>query len=106
MIGHFFSPCDFNFLRVTDEVANETEKNLGDEMPAVEEDVAGGNKEGPTNEAEEKEPEDKVITQCCLKHCFFIYSISAEHLNFQMFYTLIFLLYCFFIYFTVYILSL
>ena len=42
---------------------NETEKNLGDDKPAVEEDVADGNKESPANEAEEKEPEDKVIIQ-------------------------------------------
>ena len=48
------------YIRVTDEVANETEKNLGDEKPAVEEDVADGNKDSPTNETEEKEPEDKV----------------------------------------------
>jgi len=41
---------------------NETEKNLGDEKPAVEEDVADGNKDSPTNETEEKEPEDKEMT--------------------------------------------
>ncbi|CAL0302876.1 unnamed protein product [Lupinus luteus] len=49
--------------QVSDEVANETEKNLGDEKPAVKEDAAGdANKESPANEAEEKEPEDKEMT--------------------------------------------
>lgn len=46
---------------MTDEVANETEKNVSEEKPAGEEDAAAeGNKEVPANEAEEKEPEDKV----------------------------------------------
>lgn len=45
---------------MTDEVVNEAEKNLGDEKPAAENDVADGNKDNPANEAEEKEPEDKV----------------------------------------------
>lgn len=48
------------FLRVTEEVANETEKNLGEEKPAGEEEAADVSKETPANEAEEKEPEDKV----------------------------------------------
>lgn len=48
---------------MTDEVVNETEKTLGDEKPAVEEDATDGNKETPANEAEEKEPEDKVNVQ-------------------------------------------
>lgn len=47
-------------LRVTEEVADETEKNLGDEKPAGEEDAAEGNKDSPANENDEKEPEDKV----------------------------------------------
>ena len=46
--------------RVTEEVANETEKNVGDENLAGEEGAADGNKESPANETEEKEPEDKV----------------------------------------------
>lgn len=50
-----------NFLRVTEEVTNETEKNLTDEKPAGEEEAADGNKETvAANETEEKEPEDKV----------------------------------------------
>ncbi|CAI8606697.1 unnamed protein product [Vicia faba] len=49
--------------QVTDEVANETEKNVAEEKPAGEEDaVTEGNKETPANEAEEKEPEDKEMT--------------------------------------------
>lgn len=48
---------------MTDEVANETEKNVAEDKPAGEEDAAAadGNKETPViTEAEEKEPEDKV----------------------------------------------
>lgn len=45
---------------MTEEVANVTERNLGDEKPVGEVDAADGNKETPTNEPEEKEPEDKV----------------------------------------------
>ncbi|RDY03613.1 RGG repeats nuclear RNA binding protein B, partial [Mucuna pruriens] len=48
--------------QVTEEVANEAEKNLGDEKPAGEEDAADGNKDAPANENEEKEPEDKEMT--------------------------------------------
>ncbi|KAF7845039.1 RGG repeats nuclear RNA binding protein A-like [Senna tora] len=48
--------------QVTEEVVTETDKNLGDEKPAVEEEVAEGNKDSPANEAEEKEPEDKEMT--------------------------------------------
>lgn len=47
-------------FRVTEEVVNEGEKNLGAEKPVGEEDVADGNKENPVNEPEEKEPEEKV----------------------------------------------
>lgn len=46
---------------------NETAKNFGDEKqnPSGEDDVAAdGNKENPTNEAEQKEPENKVIVLC------------------------------------------
>jgi hypothetical protein len=50
-----------NFLRVTEEVSTETEKNVAEEKPAGEEDAAAeGNKETPAIEAEEKEPEDTV----------------------------------------------
>ncbi|XP_047152673.1 RGG repeats nuclear RNA binding protein A-like [Vigna umbellata] len=48
--------------QVTEEVADETEKNLGDEKPVGEEDAAGGNKDSPATENEEKEPEDKEMT--------------------------------------------
>ncbi|KAE9617896.1 hypothetical protein Lal_00037813 [Lupinus albus] len=49
--------------QVSDEVANETEKNFGDEKPAVKEGAeADANKESPANETEEKEPEDKEMT--------------------------------------------
>ncbi|OIV98711.1 hypothetical protein TanjilG_24882 [Lupinus angustifolius] len=49
--------------QVTDDATNETEKKLGDEKPAAEEDAAAdANKESPANEAEEKEPEDKEMT--------------------------------------------
>lgn len=53
---------------------NETEKNLGDEKPAVEE-VADGNKDNPANDTEEKEPEDKVISNPNL--CFYLPYWSA-----------------------------
>lgn len=45
-----------------EEVANVTERNLGDEKPVGEVDAADGNKETPANEPEEKEPEDKEMT--------------------------------------------
>ncbi|EOX96487.1 Hyaluronan / mRNA binding family isoform 4 [Theobroma cacao] len=48
--------------QVTEEVVNESEKNLGDEKPAGEEDAGDASKESPTNEPEEKEPEDKEMT--------------------------------------------
>jgi len=57
------------YIRATEEVVNETEKNLGDEKPAVEE-VADGNKDSPANETEEKEPEDKVNANPIL--CFYL----------------------------------
>ncbi|OIW01155.1 hypothetical protein TanjilG_17712 [Lupinus angustifolius] len=53
---------DDEIAKVTDEVPNETEKNLGDEKPAAEEDAADAKKESPANETEEKEPEDKEMT--------------------------------------------
>ena len=55
---------------MTDEVANETEKNVAEDKPAGEEDAAAadGNKETPATEAEEKEPEDKVNDR--LNECF------------------------------------
>lgn len=45
---------------MTEEVTNEVEKNQGAEMPSGEEGAADVNKQSPANEAEEKEPEDKV----------------------------------------------
>ncbi|PON99730.1 Hyaluronan/mRNA-binding protein [Trema orientale] len=50
------------FAPVTEEAVKETEKNLTDENPAVEEGAADGNKETAANEPEEKEPEDKEMT--------------------------------------------
>ncbi|QHN79263.1 uncharacterized protein DS421_19g668620 [Arachis hypogaea] len=45
------------------EEVNETGKNLGDDKPSGEDDVAAdGNKENPSNEAAEKEAEDKEMT--------------------------------------------
>ncbi|MED6199016.1 hypothetical protein PIB30_072053 [Stylosanthes scabra] len=45
------------------EEVNETGKNLDDDKPSGEDDVAAeGNKENPSNEAEEKEAEDKEMT--------------------------------------------
>jgi hypothetical protein len=69
-IFHIYLLVVYNLLRVTEEVMNEDEKNLGDEKPAAETDVAEGNKDSPANEAEEKEPEDKVNVRlhsyCCI----------------------------------------
>ncbi|TYH58810.1 hypothetical protein ES332_D08G180200v1 [Gossypium tomentosum] len=48
--------------QVTEEVANEGERNLGDEKPAGEDDARDANKESASNEPEEKEPEDKEMT--------------------------------------------
>ncbi|KAL5560500.1 hypothetical protein UlMin_036711 [Ulmus minor] len=50
------------FAPVTEDVINETEKNLGGENPAGEEVAADGSKETPSNEPEEKEPEEKEMT--------------------------------------------
>ncbi|KAG6677366.1 hypothetical protein I3842_14G022600 [Carya illinoinensis] len=47
---------------VTEEVVNETEKDVVDEKPAGEEEAADSNKENPANETEDKEPEDKEMT--------------------------------------------
>ncbi|KAK9273175.1 hypothetical protein L1049_017982 [Liquidambar formosana] len=48
--------------QVTEEVVNESEKNLGTDKPVSEEDAVDGNKDNPVNEPEEKEPEDKEMT--------------------------------------------
>ncbi|XP_057498349.1 RGG repeats nuclear RNA binding protein A-like isoform X2 [Actinidia eriantha] len=48
--------------QMTEEVVNEGEKYLADEKPSGEEDATNVNKENPTNEPEEKEPEDKDMT--------------------------------------------
>ncbi|OMP00756.1 Hyaluronan/mRNA-binding protein [Corchorus olitorius] len=58
--GNWGTPTD-ELAQVTEEGVNESEKNLGDEKPAGEEDGADANKENP-NESEEKEPEDKEMT--------------------------------------------
>jgi Na+-transporting methylmalonyl-CoA/oxaloacetate decarboxylase gamma subunit len=61
VVVYIFFCFIINFLRVIEEVSNETEKNVAEEKPAGEEDAAAeGNKETPAIEAEEKEPEDKV----------------------------------------------
>lgn len=64
------------YSRVTEEVVNETEKNLGDENPAGEEGAGDGNKETAANEAEEKEPEDKVKA-----FSFFFPSLTSVYLE-------------------------
>ncbi|PPD74953.1 hypothetical protein GOBAR_DD28115 [Gossypium barbadense] len=48
--------------RVTEEVANEGNQNLGDEKLARDGDGGDADKESLTNELEEKEPEEKVMT--------------------------------------------
>ncbi|KAI9381912.1 hypothetical protein POPTR_014G049300v4 [Populus trichocarpa] len=58
--GNWGTPTD-ELALVTEEAANEGEKNLGDDKP-VEEAAADRKKENPANEPEEKEPEDKVMT--------------------------------------------
>lgn len=63
----------------------ETDKNLGDEKPAVEEEVADGNKDNPVNEAEEKEPEDKVNVHIYLKSFRFNLYLLRLYLNFYFF---------------------
>lgn len=50
----------FSLFRVTEEVVNDDEKNVGAEKPSGEEDAADVNKESPAKEDEEKEAEDKV----------------------------------------------
>lgn len=45
---------------MTEEVTIEGEKKMDTEKPSVEDDASDGNKEKPTNEPEEKEPEVKV----------------------------------------------
>ena len=49
----------FTLSRVTEEVINEVEKNQDAENPSGE-DTMDSSKENPVNEAEEKEPVDKV----------------------------------------------
>ncbi|XP_060218993.1 RGG repeats nuclear RNA binding protein A-like [Lycium barbarum] len=48
--------------QMTDEVANEVEKNLNVEKPSAEEEAGGDKKENPAAEAEDKEPENKEMT--------------------------------------------
>ena len=47
------------YFRITEEVGNDGEKNLGDEKPVAEA-AADGIKENPDNKLEEKEPQEKV----------------------------------------------
>jgi len=47
------------YFRITEEVGNEGDKNLGDEKPVTEA-AADGNKENLDNEPGEKEAEEKV----------------------------------------------
>lgn len=47
---------------MTEEVTTEGEKKVDTEKPPVEDDALDGNKEKPTNEPEEKEPEVKIST--------------------------------------------
>ncbi|KAF8412931.1 hypothetical protein HHK36_000903 [Tetracentron sinense] len=53
---------DDGIAQETEELVNESEKNLGTEKPLGEEDALDANKENPINEPEEKEPEDKEMT--------------------------------------------
>lgn len=55
--------CYLLLFRITEEAANEGEKNFGDEKP-VEEAAADRNKENTDNEPELKEAEDKVNAYC------------------------------------------
>ncbi|CAN6562582.1 unnamed protein product [Malus baccata var. baccata] len=59
--GNWGSQAD-ELSELTEEVANVTEKHLGDEKPVEEGDAADGKKDTPANEPEEKEPEDKEMT--------------------------------------------
>ncbi|GLT51550.1 hypothetical protein SLA2020_249530 [Shorea laevis] len=58
--GNWGTQAD-ELAEVTEEVANDG-KNLSEEKPPGEEDAGDANKESPTNESEEKEPEDKEMT--------------------------------------------
>ncbi|XP_028804690.1 RGG repeats nuclear RNA binding protein A [Neltuma alba] len=58
--GNWGTPDD-ELVQATEEVVNDSEKNLSDEKPA-EENVGDDNKESPANGDEEKEPEDKEMT--------------------------------------------
>lgn len=48
-------------IRVTEENVPENEKNVGTEKQSAEEDTVDASKENVANEAEEKEPENKVV---------------------------------------------
>lgn len=68
----------FDLIRVAEGGVTETDKNLVDEKPAVDEEAADANKENPANEAEEeKEPEDKVNFYIYLKP-FYIKPVSGS----------------------------
>lgn len=59
--GNWGTPTD-EIAQVTEEVVNDSEKGLGAEKPAGEEEVVDGSKDTVATESEEKEPEDKEMT--------------------------------------------
>lgn len=59
---------------------------MGDEKPVVEEELADSNKETPANEAEEKEPEDKVDVCNFFNPKYFV--LDKIHLLFLLFFGL------------------
>ncbi|XP_028184767.1 uncharacterized protein LOC114371566 [Glycine soja] len=73
------------FVKLRSIQLNETAKNFGDEKqnPSGEDDVAAdGNKENPTNEAEQKEPENKKFNLEFENSC--DYSIVSHRRNSQL----------------------
>ncbi|XP_077236870.1 RGG repeats nuclear RNA binding protein B-like isoform X2 [Tasmannia lanceolata] len=60
--GNWGTPTDEGFVLENGELTNANERNISPEKQLGEEDTAGGNKEDPVNEPEEKEPEDKEMT--------------------------------------------
>ena len=72
-------------FRVIEEVMTESDKNLADEKPPVEDEVADGTKDSPANEDEEKEPEDKVNVHIYLNSFRFDLYLLCLHLKFPVF---------------------
>ena len=60
--GNWGSQTD-ELSQVTEEVTTEGEKKVDTEKPPVEDDALDGNKEKPTNEPEEKEPEEMTLEE-------------------------------------------